>query len=133
MACFFDTNILIYALEEGAKGKAARRLLDEGGRVSVQCLNEFANVARRKLGLDWDEIEEAVSRTRQDCGPVIALGERIHVEGLRLARRYQLSIYDSMMAAAALSAGCTALYSEDMQDGLVIDGRPTVVNPFAAR
>jgi predicted nucleic acid-binding protein len=53
-----------------------------------------------------------------------------HETGLALAERYQLSIYDSMIAASALQAGCDTLWSEDMQHGMVIDGRLRIVNPF---
>jgi predicted nucleic acid-binding protein len=48
----------------------------------------------------------------------------------RLARRYTLSHWDALIVAAALTARCDLLYSEDLQDGLVVDGRLTVVNPF---
>jgi predicted nucleic acid-binding protein len=47
-----------------------------------------------------------------------------------LAERYQLGVYDGMIVAAALVAGCTTLYSEDMHDGLVID-QLTIRNPYA--
>ena len=53
-----------------------------------------------------------------------------HQTGLALAERYQLSIYDSMIAASALQSGCDTLWSEDMQHGMVIDGRLRIVNPF---
>ena len=53
--------------------------------------------------------------------------------GLALAERYGLSIYDSMIAASALEAGCDTLWSEDMQDGMVLDGQVRIVNPFAGR
>ena len=55
----------------------------------------------------------------------------LHQLGLRLAESYTLSIYDGMIAAAAVVAGCDILYSEDMHHGLVIDGRVRIVNPFA--
>ena len=60
MSVFFDTNILVYAQEKGAKAEKARALLAAGGVLSVQVLNEFAAVARRKLGKAWDEIGEAI-------------------------------------------------------------------------
>jgi predicted nucleic acid-binding protein len=53
-----------------------------------------------------------------------------HELGCKIARRYQLSIYDGMIAAAAQQAGCTTLYSEDMQHGLIIEKSLTVRNPF---
>ena len=54
----------------------------------------------------------------------------LHLLGVELAERYNLSLYDGMIVAAALTADCDILYSEDMHAGLIIDGRLTVVNPF---
>jgi predicted nucleic acid-binding protein len=54
----------------------------------------------------------------------------VHVLGLHLAERYGLSVYDSMIAAAAMEARCTTLWSEDMQHGMVLAGRLTIRNPF---
>jgi predicted nucleic acid-binding protein len=54
----------------------------------------------------------------------------VHNQGCRLAERYQLSVYDAMIVASALVAGCNRLYSEDMQHGLVIEDQLQVVNPF---
>lgn len=58
------------------------------------------------------------------------LDEALHKDGLRLARRYRLSVYDGMIVAAALTANCDILYSEDMHHGLIVDGRLQIVNPF---
>jgi predicted nucleic acid-binding protein len=56
----------------------------------------------------------------------------VHLTGLMLAQRYRLSIYDTMIAAAALHADCDVLFSEDMHHGMVIDNRLRIVNPFRA-
>jgi predicted nucleic acid-binding protein len=48
-----------------------------------------------------------------------------------LAERYGLSVYDAMIVASALIAGCTTLWSEAMQDGLLVEGEPRIMNPFA--
>ena len=132
MKVFFDTNVLVYAVGVDDKGRIARDLLDAGGLVSVQCLNEFANVALRKLKMEWDEVAPLLDAIRTRCAPVIALTEARHVAGTRVARKYRLSVYDGMILAAALSADCDILYSEDMHHGLVIDGRLTITNPFGA-
>jgi predicted nucleic acid-binding protein len=52
--------------------------------------------------------------------------------GLALAECYGLSTYDAMIAASALHADCDTLWSEDVQDGIVLDGRLRMVNPFHA-
>ena len=53
-----------------------------------------------------------------------------HDTGLHLAERYGFSIYDSFIVAAALQANCETLWSEDMQDGLTVENRLRIVNPF---
>lgn len=127
---FFDTNVLIYvASAEPAKADRAEQLIGEGGVISVQVLNEIANVARRKMSLSWPETQALLSLVRSLL-PVQPLTIDVHETGLALAERYNLSLYDAMIAAAALDADCETLWSEDMQDGMVIDGRLRVVNPF---
>jgi predicted nucleic acid-binding protein len=127
---FFDTNVLLYiASGEAAKAERADQLIAAGGTVSVQVLNEIANVARRKMRFSWERTHDLLSQIRQLL-PVIPITLRIQETGIALAERYTLSIYDGMIAAAALDSGCDTLWSEDMHDGLLIDGRLTVVNPF---
>ena len=96
----------------------------------MQALNEFTNVARRKLGFGWDEVEDALRSIRTLCSTVVPLDIGVHEDGLRIARQHRLSLFDALMVAAALGSGCDTLWSEDMHDGLVIDGRLRVRNPF---
>jgi predicted nucleic acid-binding protein len=127
---FFDTNVVIYlASAESAKADRAERLVADGGTISVQILNEIANVARRKMRLSWEEIHEFLSMIR-GLLTIEPLTVETHEIGLVLAERYNLSIYDSMIAAAALHADCDTLWSEDMQDAAVLDGRLRIANPF---
>ena len=98
--------------------------------MSVQVLNELASVARRKLGMTWDEIGEALAAIRVLCPSPVPLTIETHEAGLRIAAQYRFHIYDALVAAAALEAECTTLYSEDLQDGQIIDGRLTIRNPF---
>ncbi len=129
---FFDTNVLLYvASGDAAKADRAEQLIGEGGAISVQVLNETANVARRKMGLSWAETHAFLSTVR-DLLPVLDLTVEVHETGLALAERHGLSIYDAMIVAAALRADCETLWSEDMQDGMVIDGRLRIANPFRA-
>ena len=53
-----------------------------------------------------------------------------HQVGRALAERYQFSVYDAMIVAAALLSGCTTLWSEDMHDGLLVEDQLRIVNPF---
>ncbi len=129
---FFDTNMLVYMFETGsAKQRRVLEIAEHGGVISVQCLNEFANVALKKLGFDWPEIHASNEQIAEICPTVIPLDTDLHAIGLRLAEKHRFAIYDSMIVAAALQAGCDLLYSEDMQHGLVIDARLTITNPFA--
>jgi predicted nucleic acid-binding protein len=128
---FFDTNVLVYIVgEKDQRTGPAEALIAAGGVVSVQVLNELAAVARRKLGMTWDEITEALAAIRVLCPSPVPLTINTHEAGLRIAAQYQFHIYDALVAASALEAACTTLYSEDLQDGQVIDGRLTIRNPF---
>jgi predicted nucleic acid-binding protein len=129
ISVFFDTNVLLHGLsEDAAKATASENVIRGGGVISIQVLNEFASAGRRKLGLSWDVLREILGEYRQNF-TVVSLTLDTHERGLLLAERYQLNIYDGMIVAAAQLAGCTTLYSEDMHDGLVIDGL-TIRNPF---
>lgn len=127
---FIDSNVLIYLLSADAgKADQAEMVMQKGGSISVQVLNEVANVARRKLAMPWEEINEVLSLIRMLC-PVEPLTVETHDKGMSIAERYRLSIYDAMIVAAALIGGCGTLYSEDMQDGLFIDNQLRICNPF---
>ena len=130
---FFDTNILLYLLSgDDAKADVAEDVLGQGGHISVQVLNEFAAVATRKLKMSLAEVREVLAPIRAAC-TVNPLTEDIHDLGLQLAERYQMSIYDAMVAASALAAGCKTLISEDFQDGQIIERVLRVHNPFVDR
>lgn len=129
---FLDSNVLLYLLSaDPARADRAQDLLRTGVTISVQVLNEVTNVARRKLSMDWREIEEFLSLARHFC-TVVPLTEATHDGARRLAERYQLSFYDALIVAAALESDCSVLYSEDMQDGLLVDERLRVLNPFTS-
>lgn len=128
---FIDTNILVYAAEPGDRNRSiAAQVIDAGGIVSVQVLNELANVLRSKKRLDWNEVVEALDLVIDllDVAPVALDTHKLAID---LALRYGIHIYDANILAAALLAGCDTLYSEDMQNGLLVEGRLRVVNPFA--
>lgn len=128
---FLDTNVLLYAaLQPDHRSDSARALLREGGVISVQVLNEFANLARRKLHRSWPEIRQALSALRVSCPDPRPITMATHETALALAARHGFAFYDALILAAALEAGCATLCSEDLQDGQVIEGRLTVRNPF---
>jgi predicted nucleic acid-binding protein len=128
---FFDSNVLIYTLAKNdPRQPTAARLLAGGGAISVQVLNEFADVARRKLRLSWKEVAEAVEAVRAFCPPPLPLAVGTHEAALGIAGRLGYRFFDSLIIASALEANCATLLSEDMQDGQVIDGRLAIRNPF---
>ena len=127
---FFDSNVILYlASSDGAKVSRVEELLAERGSISVQVLNECANVLRRKHNMLWPALRAFLFELREglDVLPVMI---DIHEVGLRLAERYGFAVYDAMIVAAALAADCDTLWSEDMQDGLVADHQLKIVNPF---
>lgn len=129
---FFDTNVLLYLLSaDTAKADQAEELLAAGATVSVQVLNEFVAVASRKLRMTLPEIKEVLAQVRAVC-PVEAMSVATHDRAMQVAERYGFSIYDALIISAALLAGCTTLYSEDMQHGQIVDRQLTIRNPFAA-
>ena len=129
---FFDTNVLVYVVsQQDERTSKAEALVANGGIISVQVLNELASVSRRKLGLSWEDVGDALAALRVLCPSPTPLTTDTHDAGLRIAAKYGFPFYDALIAAAALEAECTTLYSEDFQDGQVIEGRLTVRNPFA--
>jgi predicted nucleic acid-binding protein len=127
---FADTNVILYLLDESAKADRAEEILAQRPRISVQVLNEAVVNCRRKAGLSWDETNAFLSAIQALC-PVDELTLHTHEVGRALAERYGFAVYDAMIVAAALIAGCTTLYTEDMQDGLLIEGELRLTNPFA--
>ena len=127
---FFDTNVLLYLLaNEDAKADRAEELLAAGGVISVQVLNEFVHVARRKFRAPWDAIHVTLAGIRANT-IVEPLTLETHEAGLFLAQRFELSTFDGQLLGAAVLANCDVFYSEDMQDGLKVTAKLTIRNPF---
>ena len=130
MKPFLDTNVLVYAaLSDDPRCPVAERLLTVGGTISVQVLNEFVNVARGKLKWPWPDIEAMLALVRRRSAQVRDISVSTHDAALALARDHGLSIYDALIVASAIEAGCDTLFTEDMQHGRKF-GHLTVVNPF---
>jgi|SRR5580704_10209017 predicted nucleic acid-binding protein len=130
-SAFFDTNVFVYAVvQDDPRCRKAEDLIAEGGTVSVQVLNEFADVVRRKAKMPWDEVRFAIENIKVLCPDPLPVTLDTHNEAVAIAEKYGCRIYDALIVASALEARCTILYSEDMQDGQVIDHTLTIRNPF---
>lgn len=128
---FLDTNILVYAISrDDARAPQAISLLDQGGTISVQVLNEFTNLARQKLRRSWPEIMDALAALRILFPDPKPIGLATHEAALEIKQRDGFAFYDSLIVASALEAGCSVLLSEDMQHERLIKGRLTIRNPF---
>jgi predicted nucleic acid-binding protein len=127
---FFDSNVLLYlASGDRIKADRAEQLIADGGTISVQVLNEVANVARRKMQMSWKEIGSFLATVR-GLLPVVPVSVETHEIGIALAERYGFSTYDAMITASAILSGCDTLWSEDLQHNMVVDNQLRIINPF---
>ena len=117
MKAFIDTNVLIYWVDDSARADVVEQLLAQQAVISVQVLNEFANVLRKKRAMPLPDVE-ALCTTLIDTCDVLDVSVRTHQTALALMARYQLSVYDANIVAAAALSDCAVLFTEDMQDGL---------------
>lgn len=131
-AVFLDTNIVIYAysVDQSQKCQVARALIEAGSAViSAQVLNEYCNSTRKKYPQMFDRVEETLHELLAVL-QVRNLMPSTSLLAVQLTRRYGYSYYDSLIVASALEAQCSVLVSEDMQNGMLIDDRLRIVNPF---
>ncbi|MFZ1990204.1 MAG: PIN domain-containing protein [Alphaproteobacteria bacterium] len=127
---FIDTNILIYALARGdSRWETARKIVRDGGVISVQVLNEFVSVSRRKLRLSWLDIAAEIEVIGLSMTDIVPLTIDIHDAARSVAERHKIAFYDALLVAAAIKAKCKTLYTEDLHDGAVIEG-VAIRNPF---
>ena len=132
---FIDSNILVYLFDETNLEKYHRarvlvnRLVDDkSGCISYQVVQETLNVITSKLGISHRRAVEFLDETLAPLWQIDPSTE-LYLSALELRERYGFSFYDSLIVAAALEAGCTRLYTEDMQHGQQIQGL-TIQNPF---
>lgn len=126
-----DSNVVIYAYSKDSRAPRAVELLRQRHAISVQTLNEFVNVARRKMKFGDHEIEDALTDIVTACRTIHPISLSTHISAFTLSNRYRIKIYDALILAVALEARCETLFSEDMHDGLVVEERLTIRNPFA--
>ncbi len=131
MSAFLDSNILLYAIgSEADKADRADALVRAGGVISVQVLNEIANVCFRKRGFSPDRVAVLLGLFK-GLLQVVPVTLETHDLALKIVLRHRIGVWDANVVAAALLAGCDTLWSEDMHNGLLIQKQLTVRNPFA--
>jgi predicted nucleic acid-binding protein len=130
MSSFFDSNVLLYLVEQSPKAVTAQALLQNGGTISVQVLNEFIHVCRRKHKMATEDILEFLAPVKETFD-VVDLTLATHERAIEIVLATNFRIYDCNIIAAAELADCDVLYTEDLNHGRSI-GRVTIVNPFLA-
>lgn len=130
---FLDTNIFIYAFLDDERSSKAQEIVSKPYVTSVQAFNEFASVVRRKWPQKWVEIRRSLDGLRRMAVTVVELDVQLNASAIDLVDKYNFAFYDALMVAAALEAESSVFLSEDMHDGLTVDGRMKIVNPFTAR
>lgn len=128
---FLDSSVVLYALDKTSPQKCGRLfdLLKDKGFISPQVVFESLFVSLRKAGLQKTEAIR-FARFLLDNSFLQIENNGVVETALRIFSKYLLQSYDSKIVAAALESGCTTLYSEDMQNGLVIENTLTIINPF---
>jgi predicted nucleic acid-binding protein len=133
--CFVDTNIWLYAFIESdapRKREIAKAIVSHVGVVvSSQVISETSVNLLKKGLLSEAEIRQLVAAFYERYA-VMDVDRNVLLTASELRERYSLSYWDSLIVAGALCAGCEVLYTEDMQDGLVVAGELHIVNPFRA-
>jgi predicted nucleic acid-binding protein len=126
---FIDSNVVLYLFSsDTVKADRAESLLQSGGLISVQVLNEVASVCLRKLNMTWEDVEAVLETLKSTC-EVLPVTLASHEKAVGLAKRFQISLYDANIAATAILCGADTLFSVDLQNGMSMDS-VTVVNPF---
>jgi predicted nucleic acid-binding protein len=127
---FLDSNILIYLVENNADKKAkVLSIISTDCMISTQVVGENINACMRKLKMTKEKAFKHANELLATLSIKTIQPSTIEA-GMMICNKYQLSWWDSLIVAAALENNCEILYSEDMQDGLVIEKRLTIVNPF---
>ncbi len=134
---FFDTNILVYSADvsDARKQKIATALINSAinsgtGVISTQCLQEFFNVAQKKLNISKEAAKEYVEFFA-DNFPVVEISVPLILSAVDISIKSQFSFWDSLIISAANDTGCATVYSEDLNDQQIIAGAK-IQNPFAA-
>jgi predicted nucleic acid-binding protein len=128
---FIDSNISLYLIDKSSNSKKQKveAILLPHFLISTQVVAENVNVCIKKLKLDKKEAFEfakALLRRFQ----TVTITPDVLLKSFEISLTYQVSSWDAIIVSTALLNDCTILYSEDMHNGLVIEGTLRIVNPF---
>lgn len=129
---FLDTNTLIYlySADEKDKQEKVQNIIDKNKTIiSTQVLSEISNVMTRKMKVDPAIVENVIDEISSACEVVTVEAHTIKL-ALRIAERYKYSYFDSLILSSAVENGCTIVFSEDMQNGQLIENMLKIINPF---
>lgn len=137
--CFIDSNIWLYhlmidpiansALESKKRTLAINLINDVNGIVSTQVINEVCSVLKRKAAFTESQIKQVIESFYNRVA-VVELNRQILIHATQLRTSYGFSFWDGLIIASALSVNADVIYSEDMQDSLLIEGKITIINPL---
>jgi len=133
-SCFIDTNIWLYAFIEGddpGKSARAKLLIETQSTISVssQVINEVCVNLIKKALFSEQQVRQLIESFYTKFA-VVQLSKPLLLKAAALREQYALSFWDSLIVSSALHADTSVLYSEDMQDGLVVENRLRIINPF---
>jgi predicted nucleic acid-binding protein len=128
---FVDSNIFLYIndLDNALKSKIALELLFNEPFISSQVVFECINVCRKKFKQTLPDAIGFSQMLLRHCEIVPETKESTQL-AISLLEKYRLQTFDSKIIATALYHNCTILFSEDMQEGMVIENKLKIVNPF---
>ena len=131
---FLDTNILIYvySVDEKEKQAKATEIIEMNRNallISNQVINELCNTLFKKFSKSSAEVIDVITELSSAL-PITEFSLQTQIEAVRLMGLYSLQFYDALIIATALEHGCRTLITEDMQNGLIVEGQLTISNPF---
>jgi predicted nucleic acid-binding protein len=129
---FLDTNVFVYTQSKGEQVKRDIALNAIGKYdcyTSTQVFNEVSNVMIKKLKMPIAEVKQVITAMNDRCAISIITHEAVQ-KALDLKEVYGYSYYDSLILAAAVLSDCNYVFSEDLQDGQIIENKIEIVNIF---
>lgn len=131
--CFLDSNIWLYALSDknDEKARNACELIEKLGNTiffSPQVVNEVCVNLKKQSSIDEVQVRTLIDSFLNYS--VVELSKAVLLFASRLRERHTFSFWDSLIVSSALSANADVLYSEDMQDGFILDNKLRIINPF---